>query len=248
MLNPKGKVDMAQPVYRYMPYQYLIEFLRTGEYWISNINKWEDPYENYLSKCPVDQYESRATTITGEHYGQCWTLKKESDAMWQIYSVLKKDNTTEEMDKSKLGVRIKSYPSILQRLPKNIFNANIGYLGPVTYISQADIDKNLRNLQFDNWPAYWDKWEENFFIKREEFKHEEEFRFVFTCGFDKKIDKVSAKINPTELIEEITFDPRLSNDVYDKYHAELIEFGFPADRINKSQLYSFTPYTIKVLG
>lgn len=246
ILEPKGHIDMAQPVYRYMPYQYLIEFLKNGTHWISNINKWEDPYENYFSTCTViDQYGERASRITFPLYGQSWTLKRESDAMWRIYSVL--DKTKGELDKSRLGIRIKSYPYILQRLPANIFNANLGYLGPVTYISQEDIDSSLSNLQFKNWPEYWNKREDNFFIKRKEFKHEEEFRIIFSCFNEADNGNVYAKISPLELIKEITFDPRLSISDYDKYRKELIELGFPAASINKSQLYSFQPQTITVL-
>ncbi len=52
------------PVFRYMQYQHFLDWVRTGLYRISNICKWEDPYENYLLKCPLlDRFGLRISKI-----------------------------------------------------------------------------------------------------------------------------------------------------------------------------------------
>ena len=41
------------PVFRYMQYQHFLDWVRTGLYRISNICKWEDPYEKLPAQVPV---------------------------------------------------------------------------------------------------------------------------------------------------------------------------------------------------
>lgn len=244
-LEVRENLSMSMPLYRYMNYAHLVKFIKSHKYIISNIRKWEDPYENYLSKCfLIDKYNKRASRVTLEHYGQCWTKKKESDAMWRIYSTIKRSKSG-KLNKKLMGIRIKSRPSQLQALPCKVSGSNRGFLGSVKYLPQQLIDSELVNLSFNSFGEYWDKWEEVFFIKRKEFEHEKEFRMVFSCGVN--AEKVIATICPFDFIQEIVFDPRLTIVEYDEFRSELLELDFPASKIKLSQLYHFNAPTIKIM-
>lgn len=45
--------------------------------------KWDDPFEDLLSKTTVinKNGESIGFSVTNDYFGQCWTLKEESDGI-----------------------------------------------------------------------------------------------------------------------------------------------------------------------
>ena len=203
------------PVFRYMQYQHFLDWVRTGLYRISNICKWEDPYENYLLKCQLlDRFGLRISKIVLPLYGQCWTTLPESDAMWRIYSKISRGQANDTVDSCEIGVRIKTTAERLQKLPSIITGFNRGHIGPVKYINQTVIDRNLQSLQLKNTKEYWDACDKTLFEKREEFSHEQKFRFVFlyTNGDPSYLE---VQIKPQELIDEVTFDPRITKEDFD---------------------------------
>ena len=177
------------PVFRYMQYQHFLDWVRTGLYRISNICKWEDPYENYLLKCPLlDRFGLRIKISRGQ--------------------------ANDTVDSCEIGVRIKTTAERLQKLPSIITGFNRGHIGPVKYINQTVIDRNLQSLQLKNTKEYWDACDKTLFEKREEFSHEQKFRFVFlyTNGDPSYLE---VQIKPQELIDEVTFDPRITKEDFD---------------------------------
>lgn len=253
LLTPMGKYAPNMPVFRYMKYQHFLEWVRTGLYRISNICKWEDPYENYLLKCPLlNMYGQRISRITLPRYGQCWTMLPESDAMWRIYSRVSRKQADDTVDSCEIGVRIKTTAERLQKLPSFITGFNLGHIGLVKYTNQTDIDRNLQCLQLKNTTEYWDACDKALFEKRVEFRHEQEFRFVFSCSFNhdpldtdyRYPDYIEGQITPQELIDEVTFDPRIPISEFQTQQKELIEMGFPEMNTNRSVLYDFNKHNI----
>ena len=54
---------------------------------LDNIKKWEDVYENFVDKEDINLLNSsREEMMPTVYYGQSWTTREESDAMWRIYS------------------------------------------------------------------------------------------------------------------------------------------------------------------
>ena len=158
ILNPRCGFKPDKHVYRFMKRIHLEHYLLNRKYHISNIKYWEDPYENYLLKCPLyDEYGERISRITHPTFGQSWTLLPESDAMWRIYSQYK--------DSDNMGVRIRTTQKKLQSITESIERFNLGHIGPVKYLSQDVIDNELTG---DNIPMeeYWDKVTESLFTKR----------------------------------------------------------------------------------
>jgi len=122
------------PIYHFLCFDHLLYLLKNQRLWINQIKLWDDVYEHFLAKSkhlwgstPIS-YHSH---ISG-FYGQCWTLKKESDALWRIYSNDKK------------SVRIKSrinkvLESSLNEFYLEPFSLNIrttGYIDQVNYFSK----------------------------------------------------------------------------------------------------------------
>ena len=99
--------------------------------------------------------------------------------MWRIYSKISRGQANDTVDSCEIGVRIKTTAERLQKLPSIITGFNRGHIGPVKYINQTVIDRNLQSLQLKNTKEYWDACDKTLFEKREEFSHEQKFRFVF---------------------------------------------------------------------
>ena len=118
------------------------------------------------------------------------------------------------VDSCEIGVRIKTTAERLQKLPSIITGFNRGHIGPVKYINQTVIDRNLQRLQLKNTKEYWDACDKTLFEKREEFSHEQKYRFVFlyTNGDPSYLE---VQIKPQDLIDEVTFDPRITKEDFD---------------------------------
>lgn len=111
-----NNLDEQAYVYKYIPLKYLLSMLKNKKLRIDKITTWEDPYENFFLKeefytyVPFYQRDIPISTeeISKRIYGQSWTLKEESDAMWRIYSIYSEDkkfNLDEMAIKIKVQVR-----------------------------------------------------------------------------------------------------------------------------------------------
>lgn len=235
--------DYDVPIYRYIPFDNILHLLKSKELLVSQTKLWEDTYENFLVKAkhhwgftPVSFHPFLAG-----FYGQCWTLLKETDALWRIYSNNKK------------GVRIKSRINKLLKASINEINISpnstrIRIIGQVSYLTNNQIETwaQQQNNGFIN-----DKiLRESLLIKRKEFSHEKEVRLIIHKNIDKEYEvdgiefpHIRLKIYPNELIEEITFDPRIRETDYETYSHVIKKMGF-SNKVTKSKLYEFKPLNI----
>jgi hypothetical protein len=218
------------------------------------VNSWEDVYENFFLKCnfTCDGYEVAGFKEDSKNYfGQCWTLIEDSDAMWRIYS------------QDKQCVRIKT-------TIKKLFNSLIAcsfiqherfvglindtFIGKVVYKSNEELNlwMNEQKISRSNsMPNII----ESLYIKRDHFQHEAEVRVIYYA--DEKDNKlvsnvnpplVSFTIDPSYLIDEIAFDPR-GEDSYISYCKSSLmkEFSISENKIKKSKLYDFDPFTFNII-
>ena len=205
------------PIYQILPLEYAISILQNRVLRFNNVFKyWEDPYELFLFKQNIfiEGTPFHINDYDKKLYGQCWSLNKDTDAMWRIYSKISRGQANDTVDSCEIGVRIKTTAERLQKLPSIITGFNRGHIGPVKYINQTVIDRNLQSLQLKNTKEYWDACDKTLFEKREEFSHEQKFRFVFlyTNGDPSYLE---VQIKPQELIDEVTFDPRITKEDFD---------------------------------
>ena len=90
--NVLNGLDLDKPIYKYIPLKYVLEMFKTKKLYISKVKSWEDTYENFFLKQEFRVFGKilKADHIADQIYGQSWTLLNESDAMWRIYSNIKK--------------------------------------------------------------------------------------------------------------------------------------------------------------
>lgn len=241
-------------IYQILPLKYLIKILTKDTIRFMNIFKhWQDPYELFLLKQNIyvegRSYKERLNHQCMRYYGQCWSLTKDSDAMWRIYS------------NHKDGVRIKTtVGKLISELEQTRgMTAVIPYFGKVKYYSKNEIEIWMQTNLNEGSGQLFDALKNSLFIKRLEFSHENEMRFVLY--FDETTDSVinsgkylcdniyddfiDLKINSRELIDEIAFDPRLSKGDFEDWKTMLsyLSGNIP---IVQSDLYEFQPISMSL--
>lgn len=247
ILNFEEKDDPT-PIYRVMHIERLLEILSQRKLCLRQPLDWDDPFENYIiKKCS----ELRKLHFPATIYGQCWSLKPETDAMWRIYSP------------EKHGVKVKT---TVRKLFSQLCNSEevkpapylSCFIGKVRYVCSDEIrDLNEQVVQIvsgegvsHNIPIA-----KTLLMKRGEFTHEAEVRLIYldllhsneevgkaesdNCNFQKKSngDAFEFKIDTVSLIEEIVLDPRMNDYSCAAYENFIRSLGY-CGPLYKSSLYS----------
>jgi hypothetical protein len=200
---------LDKPVYRIMPISRVLQALQEEKLILVKPKKWDDPFENALLASVFETPAGEAVTFAAKEsvYGQCWTLHRETDAMWRIYSG------------NKDGVRIMSTPrKLLAALQESDPRLHKGscFLGKVTYLPKAALLDRLGgvNLLSSDGSGV----AESLLYKRREFAHEREVRLIY-CGPDGQCDSdvYPFGIQPNDTFEKLTFDPRMDPELIAAY-------------------------------
>ena len=226
------------PIYRFIPLDRLFQILDNKQLTISQTKLWEDTYENFLTKArfKIGNISTSLIDFLPAFYGQCWTLQKETDALWRIYSNDKK------------GIRIKTkihklLGSSLNEIDSIHFSTRVRVIGQVSYMTKFQINNWIKteNKKFINAETLL----KSLFIKRKEFNHEKEVRLIIHKNINREDELkgiehkyIQLNIEPNEFIEEITFDPRIDDKVFQTYKNVILKMGFK-NPINKSELYKY---------
>lgn len=250
--------DLSKNIYRIYPFNRFLELLKNKENALVKTELWEDPFENFLLKSIGKLPNGELFTINSrnKYYGQCWSLKKESDAMWRIYSQHIKDDLTEKLIIDNIGIKVKStigkvfvdlfktqkeYINPKNKQPYNLFT----FAGKVKYQKKEKLVELLSNASNFLLDTTGKGQAESLMLKRLAFTHEREVRFVYHNENSKPDDKVfKYKINPNECFEEIVVDPRISKENYLKIKKILKENGFK-NRIIQSGLYKIENFVFE---
>lgn len=77
-------------IYRYIQLSQFMSLVESNSIYISKVSSWDDPWEGVLSRIPHYDDKNQLLKPLGSSleymYGQCWSLTRESDALWRIYS------------------------------------------------------------------------------------------------------------------------------------------------------------------
>lgn len=241
-------------LYKIIDIKNLQYILADNKLYVDKVSSWEDPYENFFLKA---NHQSPKYDFSAEHwspyiFGQSWSLKPESDAMWRIYSRPGKDN---EFVKSKngwkenmrcfTGVRLKTAADrLLDACYVDDSSMALLWMGKVLYADEQQIWSHLQQVIKDS-SNYNDIFGQSYFYKRKEFDHEEEFRMVYSFSTEyrnepqKCADRISFPINVPNFIDEFMLDPRIDSDSEEFLKKLLINMGVDQSKIVKSDLYSF---------
>ncbi len=244
VLNFDEGFDWDTPVYRVYPRCRLEQLFVDKKNTLVKPIMWDDPFENLV-------FRQKASLSTGEpvsfevvrekYYGQCWTLNsKETDALWRIYS------------HDKEGVRVKT---TLKRLfngffdPTNEYALVSYYIGKVRYNTSEEIKlyyekpENLSNI-FD---SSGQGAVQTLLVKRSEFEHESEVRLIYVASSDAEMGNgqlYKYNFDPISILEELVFDPRYENSVFEELKAKFIALGF-AGTIERSTMYQIPDFSLR---
>ena len=222
------KEIIDKPIYRIMPINRILQTLEKETLTLVKPHKWDDPFENALlaSSFQSSIGESGSISAKDSVYGQCWTLHRETDAMWRIYS------------QSKDGVRVSTTPRKLLAALKEFVGEYAElkcFLGKVQYKRKSELLNSLKSIDLFN--TNGSGIAESLLYKRIEFKHENEVRLIY-CGDDNKClnDLFHFKINPNTLFDRILFDPRMDEELRVAYKLAILEKNCEVE-IRRSSLY-----------
>lgn len=234
--------DLNKAVYRIFSFSRLEQIFQENCLTLVKTKKWDDPFENFI-------LNSRGLTSSGEpfniafrdnFYGQCWSQTKESDAMWRIYSP------------DKDGVKIKT---TIKKLITSLYETSgefkdiSAFIGKVQYQNTKKLlemltDKERMSSKILDSTGRGQA--STFFFKRTAFKHENEIRLIYNSQRHMPNELYKFNINPLELIEEITFDPRSDIDFYNESKMKLRDLGFTGN-IARSELYEIPNLMVTIL-
>jgi len=238
--------DLDRPVYRIFSFQRLEEIFQERKLTLVKPKLWDDPFENFILNSTGRLPDGREFQMgfRDNFYGQCWSLTKESDAMWRIYSPYKN------------GVKVKTTIRNLftelfkvggqhQKMNGVFYNLS-SFVGRVKYEEKKTLISMLNNEQLMSGKILDSSGKgqaSTFFFKRVAFRHEKEVRLIYNSQNDNQFDTFKFEFNPIEVFDEIVFDPRMSETVYKEQKDKVIRWGFNKNII-QSGLYKLETFTI----
>jgi len=226
----EGEYDNA--IYRIFSIDRLLELFELKKNTIVRPSLWDDPFENLVFKSIGKMGPKMEVTFKSRDnfYGQCWSLHRETDAMWRIYSP------------DKNGVKVRTtIKKLLGSLYSNVDYGIVScWIGKVQYLTQKDIIEEFSNKHIMH-PVILDPSGKGqvstLLLKREEFAHEKEVRLIYNREGSKTDENIyQYPIDPLEFIDQIVFDPRMSGYTIAAITDFLKSRGF-SKYIGKSKLY-----------
>ncbi len=244
---------MGSKIYKYIPLKYLIILLESKQLLFKKVSSWEDSYENLFLKQTfvnedgdVVRKELIDLCFSGL-YGQCWTDKKSSDAMWRIYSQLPQE-TSCVWDLGNTAIRIETdSEKLTKEIRKKLDGCGVELDG-VSYKTEYEIKEWLNSLPTITRQNMTEFILESIFIKRIDFQHESEIRIIIHRPSEMDTGKscIHIPVNPIEMINEFVLDPRLTDSQCEMIMIELTKYGVEDQKIRKSRLYDIYKTTLVV--
>jgi hypothetical protein len=238
--------DLDKPIYRIFSFQRLEEIFQERKLTLVKPKLWDDPFENFILNSTGRLSDGREFQIDfrDNFYGQCWSLTKESDAMWRIYSPAK-DGVKVKTTIRKLFTPLFQVCGQHRNLNGKVYNhslfvGKVKYANTKTLVSMLKDEELMSNKIFDQSGRGQAS---SFFFKRIAFRHEKEVRLIYNSQNENQFDTFKFDINPVEIFDEIVFDPRMTETIYQEKRSEVIEWGYNKSII-QSGLYKIKTFTI----
>lgn len=234
MIYPRFEIgnglDINDRVYKYMTLNQFLYLIENNMTYFTRIECWDDSWEAPRRNIPVlnenGKIEYPIYSSSSDLFGQCWTLKEESDAMWRIYSPNK--------DEIKIATSVKKF-ELITGIDHYAVNKVYYYSDLRDGLQYGENMEGLSNLLKDG------------LIKRVAFNHEEEVRLL-TLNDERILGKrikdgnhIQLGINVIEFIEDIVIDPRADDYYIDTIRKYCRRVGLKITP-KKSELYSDNIY------
>lgn len=238
-INLSGS-DIIKPIYRIISFDRLIKLFNSNTLTLVKPGKWDDPFENIISKTKIYTENSFVEIgLRDNVHGICWSKRSVSDAMWRIYSSDKK------------AVRIKSTPEIISHNVDSWLNSHSNskcFIGKVDYITTKDIRQKAKDFTKRVMAGKTERAiAESLLFKRNSFSHEEEIRVILIENDGASTNGLlNVEINPHELIQSVVIDSRAPDEIIDVYMEYLKNKIKYKGSISKSTLYAMPkPVSVK---
>ena len=210
--------DCVEYLYRIISFQHLVDLFETNKLFFARPSSWEDPYEKRLMHPKIN-----------EVFGQCWSRRGVSDAMWKIYSP------------NHFGVRIKVGRSKLLEQLNSAKKESFQYrkIGKVKYCSAVVIDREYAGIVagLESTPPVG-RALDSLMFKRNAYSYEAETRVLISSnkvGLEEK--GIFLPVSPHDLIESILADPRMPEAVFASFKFYLKEKLKYEGLVSRSRIY-----------
>lgn len=253
-------LDPDQPIHRICSLWLFEEMLRLRQLVLVSPSKWEDPFEVLPER--VQLIDERPTPVHTQFlerslkpaFVQSWSKKEESDTLIRAYSrVVLDPHSRRNTCPRDEGVRVRSSArkllNAMQGQECSGALAGVSFLlGSVNYASRDGIYQRLADLICQFGPETVGRGihrAELLLIKRLAFSHEEEIRLI--CVDERPIpgnELLSVPCVLDEVLEEVTFDPRLSSFEREEREQRARQLGY-SGQFGRSLLYQGTMLQIQ---
>lgn len=234
--------ELKKPIYRIFSFKNFCSSVLTKKNALVHPSKWDDPLENYLLNHPIKTDKGNIKNSgRNQVYGQCWSLKNESDAMWRIYS------------SDMMGIKVKTtikdlFESTYEQFEKDTLK--FCFIGKVIYYNQEKETQKLVEA-FENSHKFSHDGSleaKQLLFKREAFSHEKEVRLIAFFRERNQTSKIlEYNFEPHKIFKEIILDPRLDDHSISRYKEKLVALGLNEKIISKSKLYTLNKEELKAL-
>lgn len=237
--NVLNGLDLDKPIYKYIPLKYVLDMFKTKKLYMSKVKSWEDTYENFFLKQEFRVFDKmlKADHIADQIYGQSWTLLNESDAMWRIYSNIKKTN--------EVAIKVKTTS---RKLFDTIYTDDACMattsIGRGEYYYKTELIRWLKNLNLKGADVFGKHVVPSLYMKRKPFSHELEVRPIVFLDHDAGAGLLY-DIDPFTLFDEFVIDPRLDKGNATKVMTKLLKAVGDPQKVKQSSLYTFKPNIIQ---
>ena len=244
----EGTVVQNTKVYRYYKMYDFLSSLRDQCLFLKKPYLWNDPFENlfFNSKIIDTNGEKVSLEIMKEQiYSQCWTLKEESNLMWNNFVSDGK------------GVKV---TTTIGKIIDVIINLNLAFMGKVGYFDESEIRTYYSKPILNNIDLHSGLILKSLLTKRKEFSDEQEIRIIYFNFFKQenlnrqiftlnrnanefKNDFTMVSIDPNKFFDEIVFHPRIKVSESDSYKINFKDLGYNGI-VKMSKLYDLPDITI----
>jgi hypothetical protein len=229
------------PIYRVFSLRWFKDMITQRRNGLVRPSKWDDPFENFFLKCNVQTASGELGSLKPIHdgwYGQCWTMHRDSDAMWRIYS----------HDKGAIRVSTTIRQLFAAVCDTTDEYARLEYfIGVVEYKERAEIERFIKDISFMDlaYGGQADKFAHTLCIKRLEFSHEKEVRLLIQDLNHTHSDVLNVPFDYEAVLNDAVCDPRLEPSEFERVKNELVGLGCTLP-ITQSDLYKIEEMTIRL--
>ena len=237
---PNSSLNPSTPLRRFTTLGRLTSMLQTRTNYLASVLKWRDVYEGLSRNIELsDQNGARIdwSSIRTSFYGQCWTMTEfESELLW--HARCNEESQDGVCIRTTFGKLVKSFVSHigLQALESN----SVARCGKVNYVNEDQIMSLAKDLETAishsagmllTDPVLLDF----LMVKRQSFQDENEVRlivdrhmlegppssYVHVGTISMDVSGLSYQVDPTDFIDEIVIDPRVSAETASKTIADV---------------------------